>query len=282
MIRLPAFAVVLAALVGCDATGASPAPPPGAAVDAPGGGGRSYRLEAPGAVVQGRVVLRDEQGPPGFGESPDDPVVRVPVLELAAPLIVEAAAGGAGTKRSVDALQLAGTGARDVGTGCRRIRGRLFAAETGHHYTPVLIEVAAAEPADGCGAAPQSGPGGACRGGSFEEAWPAFREDLARRDCATLRRHARLPLHSHGVLDDDATRAIGRDGFDAACARWLDADAGLPRPSQPLAAYAASEAARAPSWRLGPGIEDQARVGALLFRRDDTDGCWRWTDYHRR
>ncbi|KLJ01346.1 hypothetical protein WQ56_06150 [Luteimonas sp. FCS-9] len=199
-------------------------------------------------------------------------MVRVPVLQLDVPIDVEV---GAATRR-VDALQLAGSGARAVAPGCRRVRGTLFPAETGHHYTELLIQVADSAPSDAC-----AGDDGAarCLSGGFDAAWPAFRDALARRDCAALADHARLPLRAPGVLDDDPVQVLDRTALLAACPAWLDDDAGLPRPSRPLAVYAASPDAAAPTWRLAPGVDDQARVGALAFVREA--GCWRWAEYYR-
>lgn len=232
-----------------------------------------YHLEPEVSVLTGRVAMREERGPPGFGESPDDPVVRVPVLQLDAPIEVEDGA----TTRRVDALQLAGSGASGLAPGCRRVRGTLFAAETGHHYTEVLIQVADSAPSDAC--LPAGEDTASCLAGPFDAAWPALRDALARRDCAALVAHARLPLRAPGLLDDDPVQTLDRAALLAACPAWLDADAGLPRASRPLADYAASPDSAAPDWRIAPGVDDQARIGALQFARES--GCWRWTAYYR-
>ncbi|MEN4903719.1 DUF4431 domain-containing protein [Luteimonas sp. TWI1437] len=225
------------------------------------------------SVVTGRVAMREERGPPDFGESPDDPVVRVPVLQLDAPIEVEDGA----TMRRVDALQLAGSGAAGLRPGCRRVRGTLFPAETGHHYTEVLIQVADSAPSDACLSAGEDTA--ACLEGPFDAAWPAFRDALARRDCAALVNHARLPLRAPGLLDDDPVQTLDRAALLAACPAWLDDDAGLARASRPLADYAASSEGAMPNWRIAPGVDDQARVGALIFAREA--GCWRWVEYYR-
>ena len=282
-----AWMLALAGLVACGQPPGAPtqAPPApsgddagtGAAVDvapapAPAEPVR-YRLEPEVSVVTGRVAMREERGPPGFGESPDDPVVRVPVLQLDAPIEVEDGA----TTRRVDALQLAGSGASGLAPGCRRVRGTLFPAETGHHYTEVLIQVADSAPSDACARA--NDDAASCLAGDFGAAWRAFRDALARRDCAALVAHARLPLAAPGLLDDDPVQTLDRAALLAACPAWVDADAGLPRASRPLADYAASPDSAAPDWRIAPGVDDQARIGALEFARES--GCWRWTAYYR-
>ena len=103
--------------------------------------------------LEGRLTIESKYGPPNYGENPKtDAKVKVPVLVLSTPINV----------RGTPADEINGTTVR----GARRVqlvfsnletsptqligdtvvvRGKLFHAHTGHHYTDVLIDVSSIE-----------------------------------------------------------------------------------------------------------------------------------------
>lgn len=97
-------------------------------------------------TLSGVLECRVEYGPPNYGDTPDmDTRVNVPFLSLAAPIAVRRDPSDPTTEdeSNVSTIQLV----LKNKTLCERtgapvfVTGKLFHAVTGHHYTPVLMDV---------------------------------------------------------------------------------------------------------------------------------------------
>ncbi len=104
------------------------------------------------AVVElaGKLVVEHKYGPPNYGENPKtDQKVRVPILTLSEPINVR----GDPKSQINDSMSVEGAtriqlvfvvGGPDWKQSIEkkvRVKGTLFHAITGHHYTAVLVEV---------------------------------------------------------------------------------------------------------------------------------------------
>src|SRR5215510_4345751 len=94
-------------------------------------------------LLEGRLTVQREYGPPNYGENPKtDEKVKVPVLVLSVPINVRGTPGdvqNATSVRGVHRIQLVFTNGETsykefVGK-LVLVNGTLFHAETGHHYT---------------------------------------------------------------------------------------------------------------------------------------------------
>ena len=97
----------------------------------------------PAVVVTGRIVAKTEYGPPNYGEDPahDSRETRL-YIRLDAPICVDASRDGwAATDVRLMQLIYCCTFHKDWIGKRASLNGRLTPWETGHHYTPVLIEV---------------------------------------------------------------------------------------------------------------------------------------------
>jgi hypothetical protein len=102
-------------------------------------------------VLEGVVEVCEFFGPPGYGEDPSkDSVERQLYLQTPIDIKVARKAGAAKENEYLQAgplIQLvllpdaAIERARELKGQRVRVRGTLFLAETGHHHTPVLIQV---------------------------------------------------------------------------------------------------------------------------------------------
>ncbi len=109
----------------------------------------------PAAVeLEGRLIIQTKYGPPNFGENPKtDKRVKVPIVVLTKAINVRGTPGAAHNATSVEGasrIQLVFT---DAATNYKSlvgkdivVKGTLFHAETGGHYTDVLISVQSIEP----------------------------------------------------------------------------------------------------------------------------------------
>ena len=103
--------------------------------------------------LEGRLVIQNEYGPPNFGENPrTDRKEKVPVLVLAKPINVRGTPGDEYTATSVEETARIQLVFIDTSPAYKQligkkilVKGSLFHAHTGHHYTPVLIKVSSLE-----------------------------------------------------------------------------------------------------------------------------------------
>jgi Domain of unknown function (DUF4431) len=99
--------------------------------------------------LQGNLTEVDEFGPPNFGENPNlDTKVRVPILVLSEPINVRgdpASQLNAESFKGIRDIQLIFSGgAAAYSAFIDRhvvVKGTLFRAESGHHYTDVVLDV---------------------------------------------------------------------------------------------------------------------------------------------
>jgi hypothetical protein len=98
-------------------------------------------------ILSGRLMTVQEYGPPNFGETPDkDERISVPLLALTRPIDVcgdSASELNSETERGVRELQLLGVKQSEGEYDNRSVRivGRLSHAQTGYHFTKVLLSV---------------------------------------------------------------------------------------------------------------------------------------------
>lgn len=104
-----------------------------------------YRYDPEKSVVSGIVVHLQKYGPPNYGETPKlDSVVTVPVLKTDKAMRVCAKTGdGVNTEdySNIQSIQIVTRHAfpRSFYGSRVKVTGSLFSAQSGHHYTPVLI-----------------------------------------------------------------------------------------------------------------------------------------------
>jgi hypothetical protein len=97
----------------------------------------------PTVVVTGRIVARTNYGPPNYGEDPaHDSKEKQLYVKLAAPICVDArddeqAVAGVRLIQLIYCCEFR----RDWIGKRMSVRGTLLPWETGHHHTPVLIEI---------------------------------------------------------------------------------------------------------------------------------------------
>jgi len=109
----------------------------------------SYEPET--VELRGRLILQWKYGPPNYGEEPKtDSKGRVPMLVLTAPVNVRGTPGDAingESVRGIRRIQLVSDPAtyRHLAGKDVVVKGTLFHAHTGHHYTDVLITVSSLE-----------------------------------------------------------------------------------------------------------------------------------------
>jgi hypothetical protein len=112
---------------------------------------RSLHYEPETVELEGKLVIQSKYGPPNFGEEPkSDEKVRIPVLVLKTPvnvLPIEGQNDGINTEpvHRVRQIQLSfavgETGHRKLIGKNVVVKGTLFRAHTGHHYTDVVLTV---------------------------------------------------------------------------------------------------------------------------------------------
>jgi len=114
--------------------------------------GEKWLAYEPAVVeLKGKLTIVPKYGPPNYGENPEtDEKVKVPILKLSQPVNVRA-----DPKRDLDAYNESFNGVREVQLvfltdtiryghliGKQLVaKGTLFQAQTGHHYTKVLMTV---------------------------------------------------------------------------------------------------------------------------------------------
>lgn len=105
----------------------------------------------PDATVRGKVHLRTFYGPPGYGETPRiDRRETQAFLFLSSPICVEASGAADEPEEHAQAeitlVPLHGENLKAYQARSISATGRLFHAISGHHHTPVLIEITSVEP----------------------------------------------------------------------------------------------------------------------------------------
>jgi hypothetical protein len=103
------------------------------------------------AVVEltGKLTMVTKYGPPNYGENPEtDEKVKVPVLLLSRPVNVRGQPGdelNSESVRGIKEIQLVleklSASYRMLANQQVRVKGTLFHAHTGHHYTAALMTV---------------------------------------------------------------------------------------------------------------------------------------------
>ncbi len=103
--------------------------------------------------LQGRLIVQWKYGPPNFGEQPKtDQRVKVPILVLTKPVNVRGTPGDAHNAISVEGAKRIQLTFANVGTDYKGligkdvvVRGTLFHAFSGHHYTDVVMDASSIE-----------------------------------------------------------------------------------------------------------------------------------------
>ncbi|MCU1266970.1 MAG: hypothetical protein JWM21_3288 [Acidobacteria bacterium] len=103
--------------------------------------------------LKGRLTVRRKYGPPNYGEQPKtDAKVTVPVLVLAKPVSVRGTPGDAQNAMSVKGTRQIQLTFSDLETPYKQfigknivVKGTLFHAFSGHHYTDVVMAVGSIE-----------------------------------------------------------------------------------------------------------------------------------------
>lgn len=111
----------------------------------------SYEPET--VELQGRLILQWKYGPPNYGEEPKtDSKGRVPILVLTDAINVRGNPQDAINSKSVQGIRRVQLAFSDTGTSYRHlvgkdvvVKGTLFHAHTGHHYTDVVLTVRSIE-----------------------------------------------------------------------------------------------------------------------------------------
>lgn len=107
-------------------------------------------------TLEGEIDMQQFDGPPGYGDGPDDKKVEVPVLQLAKPVTVvplpdtPEESPDSETARNVTEMQVLSHKGPVKISGCYRITGTLMHQVIADHYTPVLIIMDSAEPSHNC------------------------------------------------------------------------------------------------------------------------------------
>jgi hypothetical protein len=110
---------------------------------------QTYRYEPAISVLRGEVKMENFWGPPGYGEDTlTDMKEHCAMLILDKPINVLADTSSEFNEsvNDVGIIQLASTIKLNEYLGKRvTIKGKLFGAQTGHHHTPVLLDVTGIE-----------------------------------------------------------------------------------------------------------------------------------------
>jgi hypothetical protein len=104
--------------------------------------------------LEGRLIVQTKYGPPNFGENPKtDKRVKVPIVVLTKAINVRGTPGAGHNATSVEGARRIQLVFTDPAMSYKSlvgkdivVKGTLFHAETGGHYTDVLISVQSIEP----------------------------------------------------------------------------------------------------------------------------------------
>lgn len=107
-------------------------------------------------TLEGEIDLQQFDGPPGYGDGPDDRPVEVPVLQLQKPVTVNPppntpeSSPDSESARNVTEMQILSRNGPVNLSGCYRITGTLMHQAIADHYTTVVMVMNAAEPSANC------------------------------------------------------------------------------------------------------------------------------------
>ncbi|MCU5771927.1 hypothetical protein N5923_12740 [Erwiniaceae bacterium BAC15a-03b] len=107
-------------------------------------------------TLEGDVDMQQFDGPPGYGDGPDDKKVYVPVLHLSAPVTVNPPPNTSNEnadsepENNVTEMQILSDHGPVKLNGCYRISGKLMHQVIADHYTTVLIIMDSAQPSTHC------------------------------------------------------------------------------------------------------------------------------------
>ncbi|MFS2222882.1 hypothetical protein [Pantoea sp. B65] len=107
-------------------------------------------------TLEGDVDMQQFDGPPGYGDGPNDKKVYVPVLHLATPVSVTPAPNTSNEdpdsepENNVTEMQVLSEKGPVKLDGCYRISGKLMHQVIADHYTTVLIVMDSAQPSTNC------------------------------------------------------------------------------------------------------------------------------------
>ncbi|PIJ50255.1 hypothetical protein BL250_08370 [Erwinia sp. OLTSP20] len=120
------------------------------------GAAETYHYQPEVVTLSGQVSLQTFDGPPGYGDGPDDQQVKVAVLELDKPITVMPVPGvdindpNAQQEDNVSDMQIVNRNKINLPEGCYVLTGTLMHQVNANHYTPVLLQVTSAKPASSC------------------------------------------------------------------------------------------------------------------------------------
>ncbi|HEX7334337.1 MAG TPA: DUF4431 domain-containing protein [Pyrinomonadaceae bacterium] len=103
--------------------------------------------------LEGRLTVQSKYGPPNYGENPrTDAKVKVPVLVLLTPVNIRGTPGDATNAKSVRGVRRIQLILLNIKTPYKEftgkivvVKGTLFHAHSGHHYTRVVMDVSSIE-----------------------------------------------------------------------------------------------------------------------------------------
>lgn len=110
---------------------------------------KTYYYEPAISVLTGKIEMENFWGPPGYGEDTlIDMKENCATLVLEMPIDVAADSSNEFNEsaKEIGIIQLASTKDLNAYSGKRvTLKGKLFGAQTGHHHTPVLMDVTSIE-----------------------------------------------------------------------------------------------------------------------------------------
>lgn len=116
----------------------------------------TYHYQPESVTLTGSVSIQTFDGPPGYGDGPNDQQVKVPVLALNNPLVVMPQPGidvndpDAQEEDNVTDMQVLNPEKLALPEGCYALTGTLMHQVNADHYTPVLLQLKSAAPAKNC------------------------------------------------------------------------------------------------------------------------------------
>lgn len=118
--------------------------------------GNNLHYEPVVVTLEGYITIHQFDGPPNYGEGPNDKKVDVPVLNLSEPVNVSPAGDVSDDdpdnqeEKNIKILQIVNYKKDMKINGCYRVTGTLMHQITADHYTPVLIVMQSFEPSSVC------------------------------------------------------------------------------------------------------------------------------------
>lgn len=116
----------------------------------------THHYQPESVTLTGGISIQTFDGPPGYGDGPDDQQVKVPVLALDSPVTVMPQPGidvndpDAQEEDNVTDMQVMNPNNIPLPEGCYNLTGTLMHQVNADHYTPVLLQLKSATPAKNC------------------------------------------------------------------------------------------------------------------------------------